>query len=196
MTRWGALALVPLVACSHARPVVAAHGGGAGMATFGTYVDHDYGFTLERPTGDGWSISTGVPSPDGFTIPLLVVHKRGGVQIVVQVADTDASPSKMARLLADHIKQDPAIATGSAQQIDNNAGEVAYGFGFRLGEEAAGRVAVVSMGDRMILVIASWPVGADGRLVDQVDRLVMSVRPSPRAQGRAAESSAPKNDEL
>lgn len=164
-----------------------------GAPAFGSFADTELGFALERPTGQGWAVSTGVATPDGLTIPLLVTHKSAGVQIVVQVAETDANPQEMARVLAEHIREEPGIATGTSMKIGNTAGQKAFGFGFRLGGQAAGRVAVVATGERMVLVIASWPAGAAPDVVGQVDRLVESVHATAPHKGTPASEVLPSD---
>ncbi len=188
-----ALAVFALAACAHGK--VKLPGGPGDQAPSSLYVDRESGFSLERPTGHGWSSASAVPSPDGLVIPLLVAHSTG-VQIVVQVADASANAQEMARLLRVHVDAEAGIATGRAAKIANSAGQDAYGFGFRLEDHAAGRVAVVASGPRMILVIASWPLGANRDLVGQVDRLVLSVRATPGVPTVEDDDPVPSNQSL
>lgn len=136
----------------------------------------ELGFELDQPEGDDWALATGVTSPEGRDIPVVVAHPKSGAQIVVQVSRPDSTPEALAHMLKTRLEAELPMEIGDPEQLDMESGSDAYGFPFSIVGEASGRVAVIQVGDQVILVVASWPENAGADIVNDVDGVVRSVR--------------------
>lgn len=181
---WGLCAAATgLMACATGRSAVvagqhdvAAPGEKAQPAAGVPYTSQELGFELDKPAGEDWALATDVTSPEGRPIPVVVAHPDSGAQIVVQVSEPMGSPKDLAQLLRSRLQEEGFMRVGGEQQLQIDSGADAYGFDFSVEGEAAGRVAVIEVGQQFVLVIASWPENADGRLVSDIDEVVRSVR--------------------
>lgn len=140
------------------------------------FTDTDRRFELDTPGGGAWALATDVTSPDGHAIPVVVAHPASGAQMVVQVSEPVDSVESLASMLHDRLEAEASLQVGKPSPVTNDAGSSAYGFSFKLDGEANGRVAVIDLGQQVILVVASWPAGADQSVVDDIDGMVKSVR--------------------
>lgn len=136
----------------------------------------ELGFELDQPEGGEWALATDVTSPEGREIPVVVAHPESGAQIVVQVSRPDSTPETLAHMLKTRLEAELPMQIGDPEQLSMDSGSDAYGFPFSIVGEASGRVAVIQVGDQVILVVASWPENADSDIVDDVDGVVRSVR--------------------
>jgi hypothetical protein len=136
----------------------------------------ELGFELDKPPGGSWAIATNVTSPEGRPIPVVVAHPQSGAQIVIQVSEPVDSPRKLAAMLREKLRGEQTLQLGTAQKLQMDSGSDAYGFEFAVRGEAKGRVAVISVGDEIVLVVASWPENADPHIVQDIDGVVRSVR--------------------
>lgn len=136
----------------------------------------DFGFELDKPAGKDWAVATNVVSPEGRPIPVVVAHPESGAQIVIQVSDPVDSPKTLAFMLRQKLQAEQHLDLGTPARVDMDSGADAYGFSFAVKGEANGRVAVISCGDEIILVVASWPVNANVQIVRDIDGVVRSVR--------------------
>lgn len=141
-----------------------------------TFTSSKIGVELDKPKDGGWALATDVVSPQGNAIPVVVAHPDSGAQIVMQVSDGLDSPKAIATLLRQKLGEEGAIHLGetTALRIDNGAD--AYGFDFSVDGEAKGRVALIQLGEQIVLVVASWPPDAGNKLEKDVDAVVRSVR--------------------
>jgi hypothetical protein len=157
-----------------------AHGGKAvgAAADERSFNSPELGFALDRPASEGWAMATDVTSPEGRPIPVVVAHPDSGAQIVVQVSKPVGSPEELAQALRDKLKDEKTLEIGKTGRIENRSGQEAWGFPFTVKGEASGRVAIVLVGEHVVLLVASWPEKADRKLVNEVDSVVTSVRPS------------------
>lgn len=136
----------------------------------------ELGFELDKPQGEEWALATNVKAPDGNAIPVVVAHPQSGAQIVVQVSEPIDKPEALANMLRSRLVDQTPIELGEAERIRMDAGTDAFGFGFSVKGEAKGRVAVISLGEQIVLVVASWPEDADRSIVKAIDGVVKSVR--------------------
>ncbi len=141
-----------------------------------TFSSKNLGFALNKPPGDSWAIATNVTSPDGRPIPLVVAHPTSGAQIVVQVSQSVERPKELADLLRQKLQSESTLALGQPQRLSVDSGREAYGFDFQVKGQADGRVAIIDCGDRVVLVVASWPKNAAPGIVRDIDGVVRSVR--------------------
>jgi len=149
----------------------------AANTTSGEPIDTgDLGFRMDRPSGDHWAVAKGLTSPDGNEIPVVVAHPATGAQLVVQVAEPMESPRQLAGLLHRRLAGEQLIEMTEPRPVRVDSGEDAYGFDFRVRGEARGRVAIIEAGDRVVLVVASWPERVDHKIVEEIDQVVRSVR--------------------
>lgn len=148
----------------------------AASAGADTWTSPELGVSLDKPHGTEWQVVTGVISPDGRPLPLVVSHEGSGAQIVVQVSEPVQTPRAMAELLHGKLGEEPTLELGDAGRVDVDSGTDAYGFTFHVDGEANGRVAIIRVGEHLVLVVASWPEDAGERIVHDVDGLVRSVR--------------------
>lgn len=147
-----------------------------------TYTDPDYGFQVERP--DGWGFAPRVAAPDGGSIPLVIAQPDKGAQVIVQVAPRVASAQEISGDLRNKLDEHPGIQAGKSEAVKSGQ-DPAYGFGFTAEGARAGRVAVVEGGDRLFVIIGSWPQGADEKLKGEVNGIFDSLH-------KTAASSAAK----
>lgn len=136
----------------------------------------ELGFELDQPESSGWAVATDVTSPEGREIPVVVAHPESGAQIVVQVSQPDTTPESLAHMLKTRLEDELPMDIGDPEPIAMESGDDAYGFPFAIAGEAAGRVAVIKVGNQVVLVVASWPENASSDIVDDVDGVVRSVR--------------------
>lgn len=148
-----------------------------------SFTDPVLGFELDQPAGDGWALATGVSSPEGRDIPVVVAHPESGAQIVIQVSTPESNPKSLAHMLKTRLEVELPMNISDPEPIAMEFGGDAYGFAFVMSGEAAGRVAVIQLGEQMILVVASWPEDASTDIVSDIDAVVKSVR---QPQGEAA----------
>lgn len=142
------------------------------------FISKDLGFELDKPPGDSWALATNVTSPEGRSIPVVVAHPESGAQIVVQVSEPVETPEKLAKMLRDKLQAEKTLDLGQPGPLKVDSGGEAYGFDFRVKGEAKGRVAIIAVGEHIVLVVASWPENADQTIVKAVDGVVRSVRQS------------------
>lgn len=140
------------------------------------YTANEYGFEFDKPQGDAWALATNVTSPEGRPIPVVVAHPESGAQIVVQVSEPVESPKALAAMLREKLETEASLDLTRPERLTVNSGTEAYGFNFAVKGEAKGRVAIIEVGDEIVLVVASWPEDADKGVVDQIDGIVKSVR--------------------
>jgi hypothetical protein len=171
----GALALGLCLGCATTTRHLATSAGGASPVARETLTAPELGFSLEKPTGEAWVVATDVLSPDGHPIPLVVAHSSGA-QVVVQVSEPVDSPARLAGLLHARLSAEPTLKLGPPRSVEVDAGLAASGFGFKAGADARGRVAIIDVGEHVVLVVASWPTNAGERVVHDIDGLVRSVR--------------------
>jgi hypothetical protein len=136
----------------------------------------ELGFEIDKPAGNDWAVATNVVSPEGRPIPVVVAHPQSGAQIVIQVSDPVDTPKTLAFMLRQKLQAEQHLDLGAPSRVNMDSGADAYGFDFAVKGEAKGRVAVISCGDEIILVVASWPVNANGQIVRDIDGVVRSVR--------------------
>lgn len=133
-------------------------------------------FELDRPASEEWALATDLESPEGRAIPLVVAHTGCGAQIVVQVSEPIDRPEAVAKMLRSKLADEKALKLSEAKALEVDSGAEAYGFDFAVDGEAKGRVAIIEVGEQMVLVVASWPEGADKSVVKDIDGVVKSVR--------------------
>jgi hypothetical protein len=138
----------------------------------------ELGFTVNRPAGDDWAVATNVHSPDGSDIPIVVAHPESGAQIVLQVSERADTPQNLAEMLRSRLAAEPALDLSKPKRLTLDSGADASGFEFHVKGEAHGRVAVIDVGDHVVLVVASWPEDAGDEVVEAIDGVVKSVRQS------------------
>lgn len=148
----------------------------ADAPTHDTFTSSELGVELDKPEGSGWALATDVISPQGNAIPVVVAHPASGAQIVMQVSDGIEPPDTLAAMLRHKLGEEGSINVGEAAPLQVDCGADAYGFDFSVDGEAKGRVALIQLGEQIVLVVASWPPDAEGRLEKDIDRVVKSVR--------------------
>jgi hypothetical protein len=136
----------------------------------------DRGFELDKPPGEAWALATNVTSPEGHPIPVVVAHPESGAQIVIQESDPVESPKNLTTMLREKLQSEASLNLSKPEKLSVDSGAEAYGFNFAVKGEAKGRVAVIGVGDQVVLVVASWPENADKGVVQQIDNVVKSVR--------------------
>jgi hypothetical protein len=94
----------------------------------------------------------------------------------VQVSEPVERPQALASLLHEKLDEDTALKLGQTRALRIDNGSEAYGFDFAVEGEARGRVAVIEVGEQIVLVVASWPENADPEVVEAIDGMVRSVR--------------------
>jgi hypothetical protein len=104
------------------------------------------------------------------------VAHSSGAQIVIQVSEPVDSPDRLAGLLHARLTAEPSLKLTMPHPLQVDAGLAACGFGFKADGDADGRVAIIDVGEHVVLVVASWPARAGERVVRDVDALVRSVR--------------------
>lgn len=179
----GAVAWVMVLgACSHAGTQATAKAAPAPTAALEsaanwTYSDNALGFAIERPRGDGWRFAPGEgpAASASVEVPVIVAHRATGAQVVVQVAPAVATPSAFAKRLTDGLRARPGFTTTDVQPITLADGAV--GFAFTMGDQVAGRVAVVQGGaGKVYVLLATWPQDAPPLVISGVDEIVKSLR--------------------
>lgn len=141
-----------------------------------TFSSPDLGVELDKPKGDGWALATDVISPQGNPIPVVVAHPASGAQIVMQVSEGLDSPKALATMLRAKLGEEGVIELGEPTELAINNGADAYGFDFSVDGEAKGRVALIQLGEQIVLVVASWPPDAGESVEKDIDGVVRSVR--------------------
>ncbi len=135
-------------------------------------------FALARPDNERWMFRAGVRGPDGEPVPLLALSEESGAQLVVQSADGIADLRLLARMLMQNLSVEQRVHVDDVEKVRARGGD-AWGFSFSVADEVRGRVAVVRAGERVALVIASWPMGASPDVVDDVESMIGSLGPVP-----------------
>lgn len=141
-----------------------------------TFTSPEIGVELDKPKNGGWALATDVVSPQGNSIPVVVAHPESGAQIVMQVSDGLDSPKAIATLLRQKLGEEGSIKLGETTALSIDNGADAYGFDFSVDGEAKGRVALIQLGEQIVLVVASWPPDAGNKLEKDIDSVVRSVR--------------------
>jgi len=157
----------PVAATIAAKPIV-------GKGT--PFTSPDLGFELDKPAGESWALATNVTSPEGRPIPVVVAHPESGAQIVIQTSEPVESPKNLATMLREKLQTEQTLTLSRPEKLSITSGADAYGFNFAVKGEAKGRVAVIEVGEQVVLVVASWPENADKGVVQQIDDVVKSVR--------------------
>lgn len=142
--------------------------------------DKQAGFALERPDGERWRFQGGVRGPDGAMLPLLALSEDSGAQLIVQNADGMTNVRALTRLLAEHLTEEQRVHVEEVERVLARGGE-AYAFSFTVADEARGRIAVVTAGEHVALVIASWPLGSPPSVSEDVEGMIGSLGPVPGA---------------
>lgn len=141
-----------------------------------TFSSPTLGVELDKPASDGWALATDVVSPQGNAIPVVVAHPASGAQIVMQVSEAMESPKSLATMLRSKLHEEGSLELGEPTQLTLDHGGDAYGFNFSVDGEAKGRVALIQLGEQIVLVVASWPPDAGARVEKDIDGVVRSVR--------------------
>jgi len=178
--RWVAVAVIGATGCAAghaARSSETVPRPAASLVRGEEWRSEELGFAIDRPESDAWAVATGVLSPDGHPIPLVLAHEDGA-QIVVQATEPVDTPANLAQLLHGRLSGEPMLKLGSPAPLRVASGREASGFRFAAEGDAKGRVAIVDCGGRIVLVVASWPEGGDVRVERDVDAVVRSVRES------------------
>jgi hypothetical protein len=142
-------------------------------------------FALERPENERWMFRAGVRGPGGELVPLLALSQETGAQLVVQSADGIHDLRMLARILMENLGNEQRVHVEDLMPMVARGGD-AYAFGFSVADEVRGRVAVVRAGERVALVIASWPMGAPPEVVEDVEAMIGSLGPVPGAMPAGA----------
>ena len=137
-------------------------------------------FALQRPDNEHWMFRAGVRGPDGELVPLLAMSQESGAQLVVQSADGIADLRLLARMLNQNLSNEERVHVEEVEKVRARGGD-GYGFSFTVADEVRGRVAVVRAGEKVALVIASWPMGAPPEVVDDIEGMIGSLGPVPGA---------------
>jgi hypothetical protein len=141
------------------------------------YVDPALGFEIARPRGDGWRFSPGEggSAAESVAVPVIVAHRQTGAQVVVQVAPAVATPAQFAERLTTGLRTRPGFMTTEIQPIALADGAV--GFAFTMGDQVAGRVAVVGgNAGRVYVLLATWPQDAPPAVITGVDEILRSLK--------------------
>jgi hypothetical protein len=169
-----------LMGCSHSGGSSAGGARGSPAASEGTgnliYVDPSLGFEIARPRGDAWRFTPGegTSTAENVAVPVIVAHRASGAQVVVQVAPAVASPAEFANRLTAGLRARPGFTTSEVQAIP--LAEGAVGFGFTMGDQVAGRVAVVGgSSGKVYVLLATWPQDAPPAVISGVDEIVRSL---------------------
>ena len=173
---------VSLLGCSHARTATSSESSSAGANL--VYADPALGFEITRPRGDAWKFTAGDASgiSGAVAVPVIVAHRATGAQVVVQVAPAVATPLQFASRLTSGLRSRPGFTTTEVEPIPLADGAV--GFAFTMGDQVAGRVAVVSGGSgRVYVLLATWPQDAPPAVISGVDEIVRSLRMNPTVTG-------------
>jgi len=175
--RWaGVLALgMVCTACSHATG--ASRPESSEESAQLRYIDPALGFEIERPRGDAWSFTAGEggAATDSVAVPVIVAHRATGAQVVVQVAPAVATPIQFAQRLTSGLRARPGFTTTDVEPIAVADGAV--GFAFTMGEQVAGRVAVVGgTSGKVYVLLATWPQDAPPSVISGVDEILRSLK--------------------
>lgn len=140
--------------------------------------DGDGQFALARPEGGRWTFQSKVRGPDGQLVPLFASAQDSGAQLVVQSADGITDLKLLTRMLNANLGKQETVKVETIERLPARGGD-AFGFKFTVAQETRGRVAVVRTGEKIALVIASWPFGASAQVVDDVENMIGSLGPVP-----------------
>lgn len=177
---WALVAVFTLGACSHASSNAPGHGvsGASADEKNGlTYIDPALGFEISRPHGDAWRFSPGEggSAVESVAVPVVIAHRATGAQVVVQVAPAVATPSQFARRLTSGLRSRPGFTTTEIEPIPIADGAV--GFAFTMGDQVAGRVAVVGGNTgKVYVLLATWPQDAPPAVISGVDEILRSLK--------------------
>ena len=149
-----------------------------GPATPKLWEDQDGQFALARPPSGRWQFQSKVRAPDGQSVPLFAISEESGAQLVVQSAEGVHDVRMLTRILNENLGRQDSVQVEEIERLLARGGD-AFGFKFTVADETRGRVAVVRTGDRIALVIASWPFGAPPEVVEDVDQMIGSLGPVP-----------------
>lgn len=165
-------------ALSRTSVAAAAGTGGSGMDENRRYVDPLLGFEIMRPAGN-WSLDANDDlSPEGLAVPVIMRQKETGAQVVLQIAPAVATPTQFAERLTAGLRERQGFVISDPEPI--GVAEGAVGFNFAMGDQVAGKVAVMN-GKRgeVFMVMATWPSGSPAFIPDTVDRIIGSLKPLP-----------------
>ncbi|MBS2028234.1 MAG: hypothetical protein JST54_10045 [Deltaproteobacteria bacterium] len=168
------VAAVSLLGCSHAKTAATSDSSAAGANL--VYADPALGFEIARPRGDAWKFTPGETSgtTGAVAVPVIVAHRASGAQVVVQVAPAVATPIQFATRLTSGLRSRPGFTTTEVEPIP--LAEGAVGFAFTMGDQVAGRVAVVSgSSGKVYVLLATWPQDAPPAVISGVDEIVRSL---------------------
>ncbi len=138
------------------------------------FFDAQNGFRIQRPDAS-WAFRPGRDlSTDSIAVPLVIANAASQAQVVVQVAPAVATPSQFAQRLSSGLKARAGFATGEVEPIPVADGAV--GFDFAVGDEVRGRVAILEGREgRVYVLLATWPRGAPGAVVRDVELIFSSM---------------------
>lgn len=174
--RWGAmLGLVgAAAACASGKAGSAGVSADARRATSHRFVDADTGFAIDRPDGEAWQFISGGVAPEGLVVPVIIVHEGSGAQVVVQVAPGIASSEEFAERLAMGLQSKPGFEIEEPRAMSDGG----TAFEFTLSNLVEGRVRVhEGSGDRIIVLLGTWPRDAPAEVVADVERIMASMTP-------------------
>lgn len=182
---WAAVAVFSLGACSHANSSAAGHGyagaqAGADDRAGLVYTDPALGFEISRPKDDAWHFTPGEggSAEDSVAVPVVISHKGTGAQVVVQVAPAVATPAQFARRLTSGLRARPGFTTTEIEPVAIADGAV--GFAFTMGDQVAGKVAVVGgNAGKVYVLLATWPQDAPPAVIAGVDEILRSLKCQP-----------------
>jgi hypothetical protein len=142
------------------------------------YVDRQLGFEVARPAG-GWQLDvSGESASDGVEIPVVLRHRVSGAQVVIQVAPAIATPTQFAQRLATGLSSYDGFSASDPEPLPLS--DDAVGFRFEMEGKVLGRIAVrEGARGKVLMMLATWPVGAALAVVSDVDQIFISVRPVP-----------------
>jgi hypothetical protein len=141
------------------------------------YVDEDLGFEIVRSTAE-WQLdeTEDQNTPEGLAIPVVLRHRTSGAQVVLQVAPAVASPIQFAERLNQGLREQPGFIATDPEPLPLS--DSAVGFDFQVGDGVHGRVAVTEGSPgRVFMMLATWPAGVSGDVLQSVDTLFGAVRP-------------------
>ena len=190
----GAVGLLVVSGCASGRGAVAERGtGGSGPGderaaleapAARKYVDAEFGFEI-APMESGWVMdTTGVRTPEGLAIPVVMRHDGLGAQVVLQVAPAVASPTQFAERLTLGLRSQPGFTTSDPEPLPDS--ESAVGFRFAMGDAVEGRVMVQEGSPgHIFLFMGTWPAGSPEGTAEQVGAVFKRVHVLPEAKAQA-----------
>jgi hypothetical protein len=144
------------------------------------WVERDGLFSLRRPASDLWRFDGTRRDTDGSRIPLVASSDETSATVSMQQADGVPSARELVRLLAERLAFDSGMRVDDPEPFAARDGGESYVFTFTDGQEARGRVAVVSAGEHLVLVVARWPLGSPAQVPEDVEAMIHSLGPAER----------------